>query len=146
MLVLDILHSCSNEKVAEASVACIGGQFAERARATARRHGTDFGLFVADVVREYARRANEPALALLRRRIADSDQPILCGLRHVVEQALQDGAPRPRPRPAPTAAPRRGTVAGGRRLRRSGRIIPSPVDYFPTGVSGPPMEQRAVAD
>ena len=118
MLVLDLLHSCSNEKVADAAVACIGGKFAERVRVTARQHGSNVGRFVADVVRDYAQRANEPALAMLRRGIAGSDQPILFGLRHVVEQALQGGAPRPRPCPALTTALLRGTDAGGRRLRR----------------------------
>ncbi len=99
MLIRDMLHSCSHEGVAQAAVACIGDPFADRVRAAARRRGVGVGVgsFVAGVVREYARQASESDLARLRRSIAGTDQPILVALRCVVEQALQDLAPRPRP-------------------------------------------------
>ncbi len=97
MLIGDMLHSCSHEAVAKAAVACIGDRFADRVRAAGRRRGVGVGSFVAGVVREYARRASESDLARLRRSIAGTDQPILVALRCVVEQALQDLAPRPRP-------------------------------------------------
>jgi hypothetical protein len=92
MLVADLIHSCSNEKVAQAAVACIGGQFADRVRRVASKRGLAVGGFVAAVVRTFALRANEEARAALTTSVAGSDQPLLSGLRHVIEPALEDGA------------------------------------------------------
>lgn len=92
MLVTDLIHSCSNDKVAEAATSCIGGVFAERVRAVARESGVSEGRFVAVVVRDFALRASEPERAQLAREMAGCDQPILSGLRRVVEKALE-GAP-----------------------------------------------------
>ncbi|PWB82747.1 MAG: hypothetical protein C3F11_10260 [Methylocystaceae bacterium] len=92
MLVTDLIHSCSNDKVAQAAVTCIGGPFAERVRAAAGECGVSVGRFVAIVVRDFALRADDDTRGTLARRIAGSDQPILNGLRHVVEAALEDGA------------------------------------------------------
>jgi hypothetical protein len=91
MLVADMINSCSNEKVAQAAVACIGGQFAERVRAVALENGLSVGRLISFVVRDYAMRADEEARALLYARMAGADQPILDGLRHVVEHALGEG-------------------------------------------------------
>lgn len=90
MLIADMIHSCSNDKVAQAAVACIGGHFAERVRLAARENGLNAGRFVAIVMRDYALRANDEARAMLRGKIAGADQPILRGLYYVVEQALED--------------------------------------------------------
>lgn len=92
MLITDLIHSCSNDKVAQAAVVCIGGPFAERVRAVARENGVSEGRFVAIVVRDFALRADDEAREHLARKVAGSDQPILNGLRHVVESALEDGA------------------------------------------------------
>ena len=91
MLIADMIHSCSNDKVAQAAVSCIGGQFCERAHAVARRNGLNVGRFVAIVVRHFALRANDETHAALRVKIAGADQPLLLGLRHIVEPALEDG-------------------------------------------------------
>lgn len=93
MLVRDMIHSCSNKDVARASVACIGRRFAERVHRAAHAQRAPVGCFVADIVRNYASSADNEALAALQRNVAGSDQPILSALRHVVEQALQGGAP-----------------------------------------------------
>ncbi len=92
MLIADLIHSCSNEKVAQAAVACIGGQFADRVRHVAGKNGLNAGRFVAIVVRNFARRANDETRKALFRKIAGADQPLLHGLRHVVEPALEEGA------------------------------------------------------
>ena len=92
MLVTDLIHSCSNEKVAQAALMCIGGRFAERVRAAAHEKGVSVGRFVVIVVRDFARRADESVRETLRENISRADQPLLKGLRMVLEPALEDGA------------------------------------------------------
>ncbi len=92
MLVTDLIHSCSNEKVAQAALMCIGGRFAERVRAAAHDKGVSVGRFVVAAVRDFARRADDGVRESLRERISGSDQPLLKGLRAVLEPALEDGA------------------------------------------------------
>ncbi len=91
-LIADLIHSCSNEKVAQAAVASIGGGFAERVHAAACDSGVNAGRFVAVIVRDFDQRANEQARQKLRLKIAGADQPLLFGLRHIVESALEEGA------------------------------------------------------
>jgi len=88
MLIADMIHSCSNEKIAQAALACIGGRFSERVHVAAARHGVSTGRFVSIVVRSFARRATEDTLASLHRKIVGADAPLLQGLQHVVEYAL----------------------------------------------------------
>jgi hypothetical protein len=92
MLVTDLIHSCSNDKVAQAATFCIGGAFVERVRAAARKNGVSEGRFVAVIMRDFALRADDQIRAELAREINGCDQPILHGLRQVVEAALEDGA------------------------------------------------------
>ncbi len=91
MLVADLIHSCSNEMVAQAALSCIGGRFAERVRVAAHQKGMSVGRFVAAVVRDFSRRADESVREALRERITGDDQPLLMGLRAVLEPALEDG-------------------------------------------------------
>lgn len=90
MLVTDLIHSCSNERVAQAALMCIGGRFAERVRVAAQEKGMSVGRFVAVVVRDFARRADGDVREALRERITGDDQPLLKGLRAVLEPALED--------------------------------------------------------
>lgn len=92
MLVSDLIHSCSNEMVAQAALMSIGGRFAERVRVVAHEKGMSVGRFVAVVVRDFARRADDGIREALRERITGDDQPLLKGLRAVLEPALEDGA------------------------------------------------------
>ncbi len=91
MLVADLIHSCSNEMVAQAALSCIGGRFAERVRVAAQEKGMSVGRFVSVVVRDFARRADEAVREALRERITGDDQPLLSGLRAVLEPVLEDG-------------------------------------------------------
>jgi hypothetical protein len=91
MLVADLIHSCSNEMVAQAALSCIGGRFAERVRVAAQEKGMSVGRFVSVVVRDFARRADETVREALRERIIGDDQPLLTGLRAVLEPVLEDG-------------------------------------------------------
>lgn len=92
MLVTDLIHSCSNEMVAQAALKCIGGRFAERVRVAAQEKGMSVGRFVSIVVRDFARRADDGVREALRERITGDDQPLLKGLRAVLEPALEEGA------------------------------------------------------
>lgn len=92
MLVADLIHSCSNDKVAQAALACIGGRFADRVRAAAHEKGLNVGKFIAIVVRDFARRADAEAREALRESVSGDDQPLLKGLCAVLEPALEDGA------------------------------------------------------
>ncbi len=92
MVIADMIHSCSNANVAEAAVYSIGGEFAERVHAAARKNGVNSGRFVSIVMRNFGRRASRETLAGLNRKIAGADQPLLRGLVHVVEPALEEEA------------------------------------------------------
>jgi hypothetical protein len=92
MLIADMIHACSNAHVAEAAVTSIGGGFAERVAIAANRNGLGVGRFVAAVVRDFARGANDETIFALRQRIAGDDQPLLRGLVCVLEPALEEGA------------------------------------------------------
>lgn len=92
MLITDLIHSCSNEKVAQSALMCIGGRFAERVRLVAHEKGMNVGRFVAVVVRDFARRADEGVREALREKVTGSDQPLLKALHAVLEPALEEGA------------------------------------------------------
>lgn len=92
MLIADLIHSCSNDKVAQAALACIGGRFADRVRAAAHEKGMNVGRFVVVIVRDFARRADGAAHEALHEKISGDDQPLLKGLRVVLEPALEDGS------------------------------------------------------
>lgn len=88
MLVADMMHSCSNDRVAWAAVASIGGDFAELVAIRAEAEGLSAGDFVSSIVRGFKGRADEAVFAELQGRISGADQPLLAGLRFIVEQAL----------------------------------------------------------
>lgn len=90
MLIADLIHSCSNEKVAQAALNCIGGRFAERVHVCAREKGMSSGAFVAAVIYRFAHRSDPVSREALREKISGYDQPILEGLRTLLESALAD--------------------------------------------------------
>jgi hypothetical protein len=92
MLVADLIHSCSNEKVAQAALASIGGRFAERVRVAARERGLSVGKFVSFVVCDFSRRADDAMRESLRELMTGEDLPLLTGLCAVLEPALGDNA------------------------------------------------------
>jgi hypothetical protein len=94
MLLDEIVSSCSHDQVARAAVLSIGAEFAGRVRATAAGYGVGPGAFAATVVQRYASAASERDLQAVRRAMIGTDQPILVGLRHILEPALTDDAVR----------------------------------------------------
>lgn len=81
----EIIHTCSNEKVAQAAVASIGFVFALRVKSAADVHGLSIGDFAARVVREFGRVAGEYERKAVRGAMERSQQPILSGLRAILE-------------------------------------------------------------
>jgi hypothetical protein len=90
MLMDDIFHSCTHEKVAQAAVACIGGAFAARVRHVAADRGLTPGAFAAKAVRRFDHNASGDARDILRRALRGTDQPVLHGLRLIVEPSLDE--------------------------------------------------------
>jgi hypothetical protein len=84
----EIVHSCSNEKVAQAAVASLGFAFASRVRAEAEGHGVTMGAFAARVVHEFGKAADAGERRAVIRVMDKADQPILCGLRFILEGRL----------------------------------------------------------
>lgn len=98
MSIEEIVHTCSNEKVAQAAVASLGFDFASRVQTEAESHGVTMGAFVARIVREFGDAADAGERKAVYRAMDRADQPILSGLRLILEGRL---------RAAQTAARRR---------------------------------------
>ena len=91
MRTTELFRSCANEYVAAAALACIGGRLERRVAVGARRAGLSVGAFVAELVTNYDRKASPNRRRILEMGMVRHDTPLLAGLRHVVETAL-DGA------------------------------------------------------
>ncbi len=92
MLIADLIHSCSNDKVAQAALACVDGRFADRVRAAAHEKGICVGKFIVIAVSDFARRADEAAHKALLEKMSGDDQPLLKGLCAMLEAALENDA------------------------------------------------------
>ncbi|RYB05050.1 hypothetical protein D3272_11365 [Lichenibacterium ramalinae] len=113
MLMADILHSCTDEGIAAAAVASIGGPFAAAIRLEAEHRGLSVGALTASLVAAFARNASERDWRELSVNIAGADLPVLFGLQAMAERSLRqrDQATRARPvRDGRTAAT--GALAG----------------------------------
>ena len=89
MLVHEIVHSCSNDHVAEAALVSIGGVFAARVAALADGEGLTAGALAATHVARFRQSAQPQDWQALARAIRHADQPVLAGLRHILETALR---------------------------------------------------------
>jgi len=111
-LIAEMIRSCSHEKVAQAAVASVGADFAGKVGATAGAQGLSAGAFAARVVREFEKRIDEKLvdateIQSLRAVMSGADQPILCGLRHILAPAIEIDLTEPAPNPE-RAAKRKG--------------------------------------
>lgn len=97
-IVREIVRSCSNDHVALAAVDSIGGAFAARIEALAEREGVPTGAFASSLVTNFDQVAREKDWSALGRAAFASDQPVLAGLRHILQKQLR------RRRPAAAAA------------------------------------------
>ena len=91
MLLAEILHSCTDEGIAAAAVASIGGPFAAAVRAEADRRGLTVGALMASLVAGFARTASERDWRELSRAMAGADHPVLAGLQAMTDRALRHG-------------------------------------------------------
>lgn len=95
MRTTELFRTCANEYVAAAALACIGGRLERRVAMAARRADLSVGAYVARLVADYDRMASPRRRELLEMGMLRHDTPLLAGLRHVVETALEgawDGA------------------------------------------------------
>ncbi len=95
MRTTELFRTFANEYVAAAALACIGGRLERRVAAEARRANVSVGAFVAGLVADYDRMASPRRRKTLELGMLRQDTPLLAGLRHVVETALEgawDGA------------------------------------------------------
>jgi hypothetical protein len=89
MRTMELFRTCANEHVAAAALACIGGKLEKRVATAASRLNVSSGAFVAGLVADYDRKASVKRRKMLESGMVRSDMPILVGLRHVVETALE---------------------------------------------------------
>jgi hypothetical protein len=92
----ELFRTCANEYVAAAALASIGGRLERRVAAAARRADLSIGAYVARLVADYDRNASPRRRKTLEMGMLRHDTPLLAGLRHVLETALEgawDGAP-----------------------------------------------------
>ena len=95
MIVREIVVTCSNAHIARAAVASIGGDFAHRLERDAARRQLSSGVFAAGLVRRFSVRAAESDWEGVDEATRGADQPILSGLRYILERGLEDSAQRP---------------------------------------------------
>ena len=84
----EIIHSCSHHAVAAAAVRSIGGEFHSRIELLAGAHGLSLGAYTAQIVLEFAAKADSDTWRDLASAIARRDMPVLAGLRFIVEERL----------------------------------------------------------
>ena len=112
MLMADILHSCTDDGIAAAAVASIGGAFAAAVQAEADRSGLTVGALTSSLVSGFAREASERDWRELSAAMAGADHPVLTGLQAMAEGALRHRERATRVRPARDAVP--ALHSGGR--------------------------------
>src|ERR1700722_344319 len=97
VIVREILRTCSNPHVAHAAVASIGGDFAQRVSRDAAKRNLTSGLFAASLVRRFSHHAGERDWEGVGEATRGADQPILSGLRYILERGveLDEGDPDP---------------------------------------------------
>ena len=108
MIVREIVRTCSNPHVARAAVASIGGDFARRVSRDAEKRNLTSGLFAAGLVRRFSRAAGARDWEGVDEATRGADQPILSGLRYILERGAELDEER-----------RRSRVGLARRRRRS---------------------------
>jgi hypothetical protein len=89
MIVREILRTCSNPHVARAAVASIGGDLAQRVSRDAANRNLPSGIFAAGLVRRFSRAAGARDWEGVDEATRGADQPILSGLRYILERGAE---------------------------------------------------------
>lgn len=92
MLLDEIVHTCSHEKVAHAAVASLGFAYLSRVKRAADRRGVSVEVFAASVVREFGDDAQAHERRAVDRAMNKADQPVLRGLQTILERQLEEPA------------------------------------------------------
>lgn len=85
----EIVRTCSNAHVARAAVASIGRDFAVQFAEDASKRDLPSGVFAASLVRDFAVTADEGEWEGVREATRGADQPILSGLRYILDRRLR---------------------------------------------------------
>ena len=88
MLIKEIIRTCSNAQIANAALACIGGEFAENFAAEAARKNLSPGLLASLMVQAFSESASGDHWAELSSAARGSDHPILSGLQHILSRSV----------------------------------------------------------
>lgn len=91
MLMNELIGTCSCDPVAEAGVTSIGPAFHGRVARAARRENLSVGAYAGRAVRRFRVEASAADWEELRDLCAREDMPILRGLHHIVERAMEEG-------------------------------------------------------
>lgn len=94
MLIAELIHSCSHERVAYAALQSIGADFHRKVDAAARRSGQTGAAFAAARVSEFARKADVGQWSGIANAMSGKDMPVLSGLRYILEPHLAAGLSR----------------------------------------------------
>jgi len=92
MIYHEIVHTCSNSYVADAAVLSIGGDIARVIARNATRHEMSRGAYAAKLVREFASHADDGDERGVVAAAHRSEQPILSGLRYILERGVRPEA------------------------------------------------------
>lgn len=84
----EIVRTCSNAHVARAALASIGGEFALQFAADAARRNLSSGMLAARLVRDFGKNADEEDWEGIVEATRGADQPILTGLRYILDRGL----------------------------------------------------------
>ena len=95
MVMREIVRTCSNTHIARAALASIGGDFARDIVAAARRRDIPAGVLVANIVKDFSCRAAEEEWQAADEAARGADQPILSGLRFILQSRLRRESERP---------------------------------------------------
>ena len=88
MIYHEIVHTCSNSYVADAALISLGGDIARVVQDDANRHAMSRGAYAAKLVRDFAREAKDRDALEVAAAARGSQQPILSGLRFILERGL----------------------------------------------------------
>jgi hypothetical protein len=88
MITREIVITCSNPHVARAAVASIGGDFARQFSREAALRELSSGMLASRLVSDFARLARDSDWDEVADAVRGADTPILTGLRHILERAL----------------------------------------------------------
>ncbi len=88
MRLREVIHTCSNEYVAEAALISLGGPVAKTVAVAAARRGLPVGPFVAELARDFERHAGTCIWARTEQAMRGADQPILVGLYVILAHGL----------------------------------------------------------